>query len=83
MHEAKQKIQTTAEFLFQKKSHNYFVHRERLEYFRKKELAIVQPREYLSIAIDGAENQAFTFPHFLTSTKDQRGNGLKLHLIGV
>lgn len=75
--------QPTDELLIQKRVHNEFVTRERREYCRKKEQAILRPKDFLSIIIDGADQTAFSIPHFTTSTKDQRGHGLKVHLIGL
>lgn len=49
----------------------------------KKELATLRPKEYISIAVDGADQKAFSIPHFTSDTKDSRGHGLKVHLIGV
>lgn len=75
--------QPTDELKKQKKEHNEFVALERREYKRKCELAILRPSEYLSFIIDGADQSAFTLPHFVTKIKDSRGHGLKVHLIGV
>lgn len=67
----------------EKTAHNDFVALERREYMRKAELAMLRPSQYLSFVIDGADQSAYTLPHFVTKTKDSRGNGLKVHLIGV
>lgn len=73
----------TTSVMEQKRAHNSFVQRERQEYTRKKELAILRPADFLSVVIDGADQKAYSLPHFITSVKDQRGHGLKIHLIGV
>lgn len=70
--------------LKQKKAAHYdFVFRERREYRRKRELSILRPAEYMSIVIDGADQTAFTLPHFAVSVKDTRGHGMKVHMIGL
>lgn len=67
----------------QKRLHHEFIRRERLEYQSKRERAILYPADYLSLVIDGADQSAFTLPHFAVKTKEQRGVGIKIHLIGV
>lgn len=75
--------QSTEELLNQKRDHNSFVRKERREYFSKMERSILSPKEYISVIVDGADQSAFSLPHFTTKTKDQRGQGLKVHLIGL
>ncbi len=63
--------------------HNDFIAMERREYVRKAELAMLRPSKFLSIVVDGADQSAYSLPHFVTKVKDGRGQGLKVHLIGV
>ena len=67
----------------QHSDHLQFIKNERLEYKAKVELSKLKPLEYLSIVVDGADQSAFALPHFMVSVKDQRGLGLKVHLIGL
>lgn len=59
-------------------SHMEFVRRERLEYCEKRDRAWFNPGQYFSILIDGANQSSFGLPHFVSSTKDERGNSLKV-----
>ncbi len=63
--------------------HLEFIKRERLEYKKKRDEAIIEPDSYLSIIVDGADQSAFGLPHFTTSTKAQKGHSLKVKLIGL
>lgn len=74
---------STAEILKKKEEHINFVMRERVEYRKKQELAKIEPSRYLSIIIDGADQSAYGLPHFCSSTKDQRGESLKVKVVGV
>lgn len=65
------------------RQHIEFVAAERREYMKKIELATLRPGKYLSAVIDGADQHAFSLPHFVTTTKDQRGHGMRVHLVGV
>lgn len=56
---------------------------ERQWYARKMDLAKKYPHEYLSTVVDGAGQQKFSFPSFITSTKCQRGNGIGVLIITV
>ena len=67
----------------EKLAHNQFIAMERREYLRKAEMAMLQPSKYISIVVDGADQSAFSLPHFVTKTKETRGEGLKVHLIGL
>lgn len=60
-----------------------FVAVERQEYKLKAELGSLRPSEYLSICVDGADQSAFSLPHFVQSVKDDRGHGLKVSLVGI
>ncbi len=73
----------TDEIRKEKTGHNEFIAMERREYLRKAELAMLRPSKYLSVVIDGADQSAYSLPHFVTKVKDVRGQGLKVHLIGV
>lgn len=57
--------------------------RERLEYKKRRDSAILNPSEYLSLIIDGADQSAYGFPHFAANTKVDRGNAMKVRLIGT
>ena len=37
----------------------------------------------MSIVVDGADQSAYSLPHFTFSVKEQRGLGMKVHLIGL
>ena len=63
--------------------HNEFIAKERREYLRKAELAMLHPSRYLSVVIDGADQSAYSIPHFITKLKTSKGEGLKVHLIGA
>ena len=67
----------------QKKEHNESIARERREYKKKKDKARLQPTEYLSMIVDGADQSAFGLPHFVIKTKDDRGHSLKVRLLGL
>lgn len=69
--------------LAQRDAHVTFVAEERRYYRMKTEMAKGDPGDYLSLAIDGADQKNYTLPHFSTHTKDERGHGLAVHLVGV
>lgn len=60
-----------------------FVTRERREYYKKRDRALLQPEQFCSIIVDGADQSAFGLPQFVTKTKDERGRSLKVCTIGV
>jgi len=61
-----------------------FVKRERIAYAKKRQRAIHQPREYMSIIIDGADQSKFGHPHSCEKTHATDGAWkLKMHLLGV
>ena len=66
-----------------KAEHIKMVSDERMEYQKKKDRARLNPSEYCSLIIDGADQKAFGLPHFITATKEQKGNAMKLKLIGL
>lgn len=74
---------STEDLKREKFSHNRFIERERLEYRNKCEEASLNPEKYISLVIDGADQSKFSLPHFMTPTKEERGHGLAVHLIGV
>ena len=80
---AVEKRQPTEILRAQKRSHNEFIRRERREYRKKCERAILQPYEYCSIVIDGADQSTFGLPHFTVVTKTARGHSLKVKLVGL
>ncbi len=67
----------------QKADHNHLIAKERREYKKKRDKARLQPNNYLSIIVDGADQSAFGLPHFMIKTKDDRGHSLKVRLIGL
>lgn len=60
-----------------------FVGKERSEYRKKSELAKDQPEGYIALPINGAEQVEVLLHRFVTPTKDQCGQGLRIHLICV
>ena len=50
-------------------AHAKFVRAERATYYLRRALARNQPDKYLSLIIDGADQQAFGSPHFVTRSK--------------
>ena len=64
--------------------HLRFVKRERLAYAVRRRMGIEQPREYLSMIIDGADQSDHDLPHHPTkSHATDAAWKLKLHLMGV
>ncbi len=76
-------FQSTTELLVRKRAHYNMILAERLEYKRKRDIAIMDPKHAWSIIVDGADQTAFGLPHFVTSTKGQKGHSLKVKLVGV
>ncbi len=66
-----------------RKAHIEFVAKERLEYKKKRDRAIIDPTKYASIILDGADQSRFGLPHFTTSTKAERGHSIKIKLLGL
>ncbi len=66
-----------------KSEHNGLIAMERREYKKKRDKAKLQPDQYLSIIVDGADQSAFGLPHFMIKTKDDGGHSLKVRLIGL
>lgn len=48
---------------------------ERLEYCKTQEDATLFNDQFCSIIIDGANQSAFELPHYVSQTKDVRGEG--------
>lgn len=65
------------------KNHHEMVAHERGENYRKRELAILEPTNFLLIIIDGADHSAFGQPHLVTNPKDGRERSLKVKLVGM
>ena len=63
--------------------HVAFIKRERRAYETKRMKAINNPREYLSLIIDGADAARFALPHFAhaSSTTSKKWH-LRLHILG-
>jgi len=66
------------------KVHHQYVNEERASYYWRRLQSITQPRDYLSIIIDGADQAAFALPHFLCKDKTS-ASALKIpvHLMGA
>lgn len=67
----------------QRKDHIKFVNCERLVYKKKRDRAILQPDQKLSIIVDADDKSRHGLPSVNISTKGQRGNALKVRLIGI
>lgn len=63
-----------------KRKHINFVKVERLGYERKIEQGCLEPKSFMSLVIDGADQNYSSLPHAI-STKYQWGKWLKMHLI--
>lgn len=59
------------------------VTRERREYYKKRDNAVIHPEDCCSIIVPGADQSAFGLPHFVTKRKVENGHALKVKLIGV
>jgi len=81
--EASAKKLNTEAILEEHARHIDFISKERLEYKTKIELTKLHPLEYMSVVIDGADQSAYSLPHFTFDTKEQRGYRMKVHLIGL
>lgn len=75
--------QETSELKSLRDYHPKFIGSERLEYMKKTVLANCHSRKYLSFSVDGAYQTKLSRPHFVSPTKEQRGHGIFVHLIGV
>lgn len=76
-------VKRVGELQVARKAHYDHVACERQAYLMNQENAKLNPSDYMSIAIDGADQSAFGLPHFVTITKDTKGHSLKVKLIGV
>ena len=72
-----------AQIMADKKAHYDLVATERQAYKMNQDNAKLNPSEYISVVIDGADQSAFGLPHFVTITKDTKGHSLKVKLIGL
>lgn len=61
-------------------AHIAFIVSELLEYWKRRDKAILHTDQYC-IILDGANQSAFGLPHFVTGTKDTRGESLILNLL--
>lgn len=73
----------TADLKRQRNVHIDYVTAERMCYQLKRDRARLQDSDFCSIIVDGADQSAFGIPHFTTCTKNQRGNALKVKLVGL
>lgn len=69
--------------LARRSAHLKIVNDERMEYQKKKDRSRLNPSDYCSIIIDGADQRAYGLPHFTTKTKEQKGLAMKLKVIGL
>ena len=83
MHILVTSFQSTADLLLRKRAHYDFIAQERMEYKRKRDIAVFNPNEAWSVIIDGADQTAFGLPHFHTNIKSQRGHTMKVKLVGL
>lgn len=60
-----------------------FMRRERMGYYNRRDRASRAPRRYCSFIIDGADQKSYGLPHFVFSSKDDRGHKLKVKCVGV
>lgn len=67
----------------QLRAHINMMRAEREGYKRRCELAIQNPRKYCSIILDGADQKNYGLPHFMNSTKSDKGHKLKVKCVGV
>jgi hypothetical protein len=65
--------------------HSRFVRAERQSYYDRRTCACKQPQEFFSVIIDGADQSAYSMPHFVLLDKDTAGNGKRIrnHLFGA
>ncbi len=80
---ARRDFKSLAIYRRKKAEHNELIAKERREYKKKRDQARLQPDQFLSIIVDGADQSAFGLPHFMIKTKDDRGHSLKVRLIGL
>lgn len=64
-------------------AHKEEVQRYKLDYYGRRDMARDEPNKYMSIIMDGADQSAYDLPHFCTSTKDDRGFGLAVRMVGI
>lgn len=67
----------------QKAVHREMIQKERREYKKKRDNAVVYPDRFCSIIVDGADQSAYGLPHFVVKSKDARGHSLKVKVVGV
>lgn len=56
---------------------------ERSAYYVRRDSAKNEPHRFCSFIIDGADQKAYGLPHFVFSTKTDRGNKMKVKCVGV
>lgn len=56
---------------------------ERSGYAERIDLTRKYPGRYLSIIVDGADQKGYGLPHFVFSTKDDKGHKMKVKCVGV
>lgn len=61
-------------------AHIQFVIREIQEYLRNAEDAFIELSKFLSLIIGGENQSRSTIPCFVATKKEQRGNGMVVHL---
>ena len=83
MREALLKGRDMDQLVSRRAAHLKIICDERMEYQKKRDRARLNPSEFCSIIVDGADQSAYGLPHFITKTKDQKGHALQLKLIGL
>lgn len=63
--------------------HYQFVEEERRDYERRRDLSKRFSTKYLSLIVDGADQKSYGLPHFVFSTKEDKGHKLKMNIVGV
>lgn len=64
-------------------AHVEIMRQERQAYYTRRDKAIQDPARYCSFIIDGADQTAYGLPHFVFSTKSDKGHKLKVKCVGV
>lgn len=56
----------------EKANHKKWVRKERLEYMKRRDKAVLHHDHYCSIIVNGADQSAFGLPNFVAKTKTER-----------
>lgn len=63
--------------------HVQVMRQERQAYYARRDKAVQDPARYCSFIIDGADQTAYGLPHFVFTTKSEKGHKLKVKCVGV